>query len=530
MRKDKGKNNNMISKELISRINKLLKEKGLARTWADILHTKVEKRGSEFSYILSNKFFTDSNSLNYDLLHKLSFGEISVLYEYSLSYINQEKRENKGQYFTPDDVSKFMSRSSNNFANGIWIDPCSGIGNLSYWLIKEQKDAEEFIINNLYLVDKDYLALTIGRVLFTLEFQNKENDLYNLMEKRFICMDFLEDNDFPNYDYAILNPPYVVTKPNLKFRSALTKNTYAFFLEKVINETKGFISITPQNFTNSSSYEVIRLMLLSKFSELKIFCFDNVPQNIFRGYKFGSKNTNRANSTRAAIIVANSEKKEKDHRITPLIRWRSTERKELFSQVEEFLAETPLSSKKFPKIDKGLVNLYKEVKNCPTILKDLVTQESTEYCLQVPLTPRYFISAIKDQVSRSSDKILFFVNKENYDLAYLLLNSSYMYWWWRINDGGMTLTKNTLLSLPIPEKINIDEKLIKELEKSEVENRVYKKNAGKLIGNVKHKKTLIYKLNNHLFPNYAKMLSYTHRNSIFAERELVINAPEKDRT
>ena len=504
----------MISGEMISRMNNLLIERGLERTWADILHTRIQNADEKFKYLLENPFFSDSRPFPFDLIHKLSIGEISVLYEYSLAHVNQEHREDEGQYFTPDDVSIFMSKKSSLFAPGVWLDPCCGIGNLSFWLINEQTDKEEFILNHLFFIDRDYLALFISRVLMTIKFQNKIANFFDAAKDRFLCKDYLESNDLPKYDYALLNPPYVVTNPNAKFRSALTKNTYAYFLEKVMENTKGFISITPQTFTHSPAFNSIRSVLKNKYSNLSIYCFDNVPQNIFKGYKFGSKNTNKANSTRAAIIVAHSNGIQ-SQMITPLLRWKSTERSQLFSRMEDFLSPAPLYSSIYPKIDKGLVPLYFEVINYPKILKDLLASKKTQFCLQIPSTPRYFISALKNPVSRSSSRVIYLPNEQVFNLVYLLVNSSYMYWWWRINDGGMTLSEKTLLTLPIPESVIIDPQLILELEKSEENNKVFKKNAGKINENVKHDEKLIRRINQSLFPAYEKELIYTHNNSIF---------------
>lgn len=509
----------MISNEAISRINCLLIERGLDRTWAAILHTHIKNHGAKFEYMLNDPFFADTNPLTFDLLDRLPVGEISVLYEYSLAHVNQDHREDEGQYFTPDDVSRLMGEKSRSFAPGVWVDPCSGIGNLSFYLINEQIEKEKFILNSIFFIDRDYLALFISRVLITIKFQNNVADFFNVSKDRFLCKDYLESNELPKYDYAILNPPYVVTNPNAKFRSALTKNTYAYFLEKVMDNTKGFISITPQSFTHSPAYDAIRSILKNKFSDLSIYCFDNVPQNIFKGYKFGSKNTNKANSTRAAIIIAYSANGLQNQKITPLIRWKTTERELLFSRIDDFLSPAPLYSSIYPKIDKGLIPLYLEVINYPKILKDLLSSKKTQFCLQIPSTPRYFISALKNPVSRSSSRIIYLSTKQDFNLVYLLVNSSYMYWWWRINDGGMTLSEKTLLTLPIPESVIIDPQLILELEESEGVNKVFKKNAGKINENVKHSENLIRRINQSLFPSYEKELIYTHNNSIFTGEE-----------
>ena len=81
--------------------------------------------------------------------------------------------------------------------------------------------------------------------------------------------------------------------------------------------------------------------------------------------------------------------------------------------------------------------------------------------------------------------------------CYLILNSSYSYWWWRINDGCITLTKTVLENLPI-KNIEINEELISKLLLEEETNLVVKKNAGILNENIKHSLGLIKEINNYL--------------------------------
>jgi hypothetical protein len=51
------------------------------------------------------------------------------------------------------------------------------------------------------------------------------------------------------------------------------------------------------------------------------------------------------------------------------------------------------------------------------------------------------------------------LNNNDLNKAYLLLNSSFMYWWWRVRDGGMTLSFETIKSLPLLD-FEIDKKII----------------------------------------------------------------------
>ena len=87
-----------------------------------------------------------------------------------------------------------------------------------------------------------------------------------------------------------------------------------------------------------------------------------------------------------------------------------------------------------------------------------------------------------------------------------------MYWWWRVRDGGMTLSLETIMSLPLLD-FSVNAELVLALEKSEKINKVYKQNAGAAQENVKHPKELLMKLNKAVIPEYADLLISLHENS-----------------
>ena len=70
-------------------------------------------------------------------------------------------------------------------------------------------------------------------------------------------------------------------------------------------------------------------------------------------------------------------------------------------------------------------------------------------------------------------------DEDSYNKALIMLNSSYLYWWWRTSDSSMSLTKTTLLSLPWVD-FQYQNEILSEILISEVQNKVYKMNAGNL--------------------------------------------------
>ncbi len=504
-------------------LESLLKSNGIKKTWLSILARHLDSR-PELSYILEDKNFKNLKKLKDDLLDGLSIGEIGVLYEYSVAYQDSDSRKSNGQFFTPDDVAKYMAECSKNFDDGIWLDPCSGIGNLSWHLTSIQPSPEDFLLNSLILSDRDELALLIARTLMTYSFQEKRKRLFDEIEKNFVAFDFLSVADsgtlelfetstqlskIPVHDFVIVNPPYLATDVDVRFETSKAGDLYAYFLENIIKTSKGFISITPQSFTNAGKFKSLRKLLLDNYENLTIYAFDNVPANIFKGIKFGSKNSNQANSIRASIVIAREGRGKQ--RITSLIRWRSSERELLFKSLDKFLSDVPLSDSYFPKVSKKHKKLYMSVKDNKT-LGNLCTSKTTKYSLHVPSAPRYFIPALKKPVQRASQKTLFFLTSHDRDYAYMLINSSFMYWWWRVRDGGMTLSLETITSLPLLE-FKVDSEIVAALEKSEKTNKVYKQNAGAAQENVKHPKDLMIRLNKSVIPDYADLLIALHENS-----------------
>ena len=185
----------------------------------------------------------------------------------------------------------------------------------------------------------------------------------------------------------------------------------------------------------------------------------------------------------------------------------------MFKSIEKFLSDVPLTREYFPKVSKQYKSLYIDVTKNKRI-GDIVTFDKTKFKLYVPSSPRYFIVALKKPVKRTSLKIIYFRNEKDRDYAYILINSSFTYWWWRVRDGGMTLSLETLLSVPLLD-FNLNKNIINKLEKSELTNRVYKQNAGEAQENVKHSQALLTKLNDLVYCEYSSILTQLHENSEF---------------
>ena len=455
-----------------------------------------------------------------DLLDGLQMDERSVLYEYSLAYVDHADRKASGQFFTPDDVARFLAARAATFPAGTWIDPCCGVGNLSFHLADSQPDPAAFVADRLVLVDRDPRALLIARALLATEFELDAAG-YAALRARSRVADALSD-DLPPFDFALLNPPYVVVPRDDRFASADARDLYAYFIERMLVLGRGVVAISPQSFTSAAKFAGFRRLLVRRLETMDVYCFDNVPDNVFRGVKFGSQNSNRVNSTRAAVLVgrAGDPDAPRRHRITPLLRWRAHERDDLFAAADRFLADLqPDELRAFPKVGAALIPLHQRLIASTTTIGDLLVSGETDYRLEVPVTPRYFLSAVRRVLDRGHVHRLFFATPEDRDRAAVVLNSSLAYWWWRVYEGGITVAKSTLSSVPVPLEV-APASLLRALDASERDNVVVKRNAGRRNENVKHPWRLLRDLNRAVAPDDVDALLATHANSHITSLDL----------
>ena len=504
-----------------SQIGVYIEKYGFKKTWTSLLVKQIrssdcfDKKYME-EQVRKGRSFVDKID---DLLTGTSQVEVGILYEYALAFNSHESRKGQGQFYTPQDVADLMVAVSNFGEEHIWLDPCCGSGNLSYALAESQSDPIAFLSERLILVDKDEFALMTAAVQLTLRFASNKRGVFRKIRAKSSSTDYLKRKRGVE-TAVIMNPPYVSNVINKEFESSSARDIYSYFMEKVAKEVGNFVSITPQSFTNSSKFQSLRNILLRELDTLDIYCFDNVPDNVFKGVKFGSTNSNKVNSTRAAITVGKRNKIKKESasavlRVTPLLRWRSSERSRLFSNIQSFLSVIDYEAfGLFPKLRKSELALYATMIKSKKTLRNLVSEKG-EYVLHVPTMPRYFISATKRKLNRASVKELHFDKKQEMEMAYLLLNSELFYWWWRVNDGGMSLSKETMLSFPIPPGIEVNNQLVKSLAESEEVSLVIKKNHGMLAENIKHDDALVKKLTDWALDGTKNSLRDIRSNSVF---------------
>lgn len=431
-------------------------------------------------------------------LADLSIGEIAVCYEALLAALDSDSRRRAGQFFTPDDAAAFMAAQSRDFPAGTWLDPCCGVGNLAWHLVAAQTSPACFVRENLVLIDADETALRSAVALLGADFlESGDHEGLAALWAKAYHRDFLSKSELAPHEFVIVNPPYARAKLHPELECAATREYFAYFLEKIAKTSRGFIAVTPASYLCVPKFAVLRGILECEQPGGRVFVFDNVPDTLFRGYKFGSSNTSSTNFVRAAITVCSSEQRE--WLITPILRWKNVNRPRIFEFAPSLLAPRELGpAGEWVKLPAGLRPLWHELSQVKTVLRDLLAPGETPYALTVATTPRYYISAAYRDLRRGSKVVLYFPDAEARDRAAVVLNSSLPYLWWRALDGGVTLPRRVLLSTPIPVESPLGSEArqaARVLETTEASCLVTKLNAGKINENIKRPPALVERLN-----------------------------------
>lgn len=451
-----------------------------------------------------------------NLLDGMSIGEIGACYEALLALTNRESRKRAGQFFTPDDAAQFMARQSLSFPPGMWLDPCCGVGNLAWHLAAAQDDPADFVANRLILMDIDRVALKTAIALIACEYL-PENDFdgFDALMERSIRGNFLVNRTLQGFDYVIVNPPYARAPEQKGYLTGGTQEYFAYFLERIARQARGFISVTPASYVCAPKYQVLRDILDSAYQGGRVYVFDNVPDTFFRGYKYGSTNTSTTNFVRAAVTVCTPS--DQEWWITPIMRWQAVDRPRLWQSVEQMLSPRLIGPHgQWVKLLPGTHTLWENLSKSRRTLRDLLVSKPTPFRLDIALTPRYYISAAFRSLERGSKVTLYFPDEGARDLAALVLNSSLPYLWWRALDGGVTLTMTVLKSVPIPAGLRVQKTLLRRLREAENSAVVVKINAGRKNENIKHFPELVRDLDAVVLPELTeeqRKLLYT--NAIF---------------
>ena len=489
--------------------------KGLQNTWDDICKCVL------------------NNGTAGELPNIKNFGD---MYEIGLARLDKSKKKNNGQYYTPDDVALIMGEWLSRSEGENICDVACGTGKLILaYLDYVGKEKARTLLQEgrVYLYDYDETALKICKTSLLAKYGL---DLAGQIHA--IHCDFLDkDVVLPENCKTISNPPYGKIGQfgdnwNLTDVIRTAREWYSSFMEKICEQSKSAVIITPFSFIAGGKFYVLRKEMCALGGGF-IVAFDNIPGNIFCGRKQGIFNTNMSNSVRAAITVFHKSDKPDGFKISPLIRFKNGERRDL---LKTDVLELAVNAKKqivneenkaFKKIDGRLQDLYDAwVGSSSYLLKDLVAKNKGKYPIYVPNTCRYNTVAASKRLERKGLIILNVDNPSVFYFLYCFLNSSFPYWWWRIYDGGITYPVNLLNNLPVPYNLlgNKEKEEFKEIaiEMAQEEEKYtsIKINAGTAQENIKFPKRYRDLIDNAILKlieseSYKNELASIHDNSFF---------------
>lgn len=202
---------------------------------------------------------------------------LNKYYELKENFFNSnsdKKKKEFGQFFTPLEIVKFMSKYFPDNINKLKIlDPSFGLGILSYYLTNTFENIEYI---DAFELDDDL---------------NEFNKvLHSDLNINIFYKDYISSNWEKKYDFIIANPPYYkhhfikeknefqsIFKKMLKTNFDITTNIYCWFLLKSIyqlSDNGKLVYIVPSEFLNSNYGVKIKEFLLKNNILERIVKFD----------------------------------------------------------------------------------------------------------------------------------------------------------------------------------------------------------------------------------------------------------------
>ena len=392
-----------------------------------------------------------------------------------------------GKYYTPIDVANVMAKYLLELPGHNICDLCCGTGNLILAVLEamgEEEAKNSLQQGYIYLYDIDETAMKICKAILIHKYGDCAKNIHIVHGD---CL--RSDVHFPEKCKIISNPPYgrqdsLSTSQYVCAKA--TKELYVAFMEKILLEQAPGVIITPHSFLGGSTFKILRKELNT--SGGRIFAFDNVPANIFKGKKFGIFNSNEANSTRAAITIIEPDKK--GFQVAPFIRFKSEDRSAVLTNdfLNSLLPSTIQNDgdSVLYRIEKGTEDIVSKWLSQTKTLNNLLSTTPTNFKIDVPNTCRYFTTGANRTLSRSGKITFYFKDEDSFYLGYAFLNSSLCYYWHRMCNGGVTYPKTLLKEMPIfGEATDKIKKLCDKMIAEEEQYIVLKKNAGAYQENIK---------------------------------------------
>ena len=396
------------------------------------------------------------------------------------NFIQRKDRRNSGIHHTPFDLAEHMCElaiTKSNYdkfetSEFLAVDIAHGAGAFTLQMARKISrikniDIQRVLTENILGFDIDSEVLEVASFCFHIEANFPKKPLsYNLFRLNSLEGDKSRKNihekiakmvDINSAKIVVIgNPPYVEIKleeyQEYGFETLKCRNLSAFFLEQALSilPINSVISqVVPISLIHSKRMISIRELIMKISKSVHVESFDCVPGYMFDQGKIGS-NSNTAITQRISVITLVVGEKLNYFSSSRFLRWRGDERNTLFESIRNVRLNKELySSDCWPCIgSKEEKNILNKIMKNPKKVKHLISKD-LQHRLFIPDSTRYFISAVHRDLERGQ-KVICLPNQESSDLVQILLNSDFFYWFWRITDGGFSVSLNTISSLPLP--------------------------------------------------------------------------------
>lgn len=432
----------------------------------------------------------------------------------ALACLNEKEsiRKNKGVYYTPSDIVRFILTNSVKMAcikrrpvslsdmelGGVphsvfcyrktVYDPTCGTGvfllaalemkldMLDRYQVNATRSRIRQIVSTIKGNDLngDSIAITKLRLFLCVLHRYgaaKTRGLAELLNNCFTVCDFVTDapDAGVQYDVIIGNPPYVEDTKSDSVPGEKYGNIYANVLENAALRLQpggvmGFI--IPLSYISTPRMEKIRHVLCRHIPEQYILSFSDRPDCLFSSVHqklcvLLGRNAGGKNGGGNSIYTGNYRY------------WYREERGELFRTIE-VVKNTFGTEAYIPKLGNGLdISVYQKITAKPTPLLELLQGGNSSVYLN--MRAAFWIKAFLNAHSGAEYKTFGCVDASHANFALCLLHSSLFWWYWICVSDCWHITRKELEGFKIPRIPNYEEtdELAAALERRLEETKVY---------------------------------------------------------
>lgn len=423
---------------------------------------------------------------------------------------NEENRKNKGVYYTPEDVVRFIIKNSiksvydklsvknirdmdldeipcQSFCTTKRVfDPTCGAGefllatlDIKFDLLDAnisdvtEKEIEK-ILSTVFGNDTNSESTAISKIrlyLCTVKRYGiyKCDKIHEILNENFTNKDFISKApEFKNqFDLIIGNPPYIEDGKCQLTLSKTYGNVYANVLmnaTKILNNNGTIGFVIPLSYVSTPRMQSIRQDLFSLAPEQFIFSYSDRPDCLFKSVH-----------QKLCILIAKKRNGAKRVFTGNYQYWYKEEREYLFTRTA-VIQNNFFTDKYIPKLGNSFdTKIYKKIQDMGNHQNLINLQTGGESSVYLNMRATFWIKAFRGVHNGSEYKQFRFENESNANYFFCLVNSSLFWWYWICVSDCWHITNKELRGFNIPTLVDFGaiERLATKLEKKLEETKLY---------------------------------------------------------